>query len=108
MNLNQLKLLYLVAKRGSPNVAAKELSITQPAVTKGIQRLEEHYDIKFINYFGRRNALTDVGKALYGIAEKFSNWNVRLTKLSVSFSNVKWDTSRSIQPKVLGHITSLP
>ncbi|MDP7077224.1 MAG: LysR family transcriptional regulator [Desulfobacterales bacterium] len=70
MNLNQLKLLYLVAKRGSPNVAAKELSITQPAVTKGIQRLEEHYDIKFINYFGRRNALTDVGKALYGIAEK--------------------------------------
>ncbi|MFH1933273.1 MAG: LysR family transcriptional regulator [Pseudomonadota bacterium] len=70
MNLNQLKLLYLVAKCGSPSAAAKELYITQTAVTKGIQRLEWHYDVKFINYFGKKNALTDAGEALYGIAKK--------------------------------------
>jgi DNA-binding transcriptional LysR family regulator len=44
MNLNQLKIFYLAAKRGNLSVAAEELLITQPAVTKGIQRLQEFYD----------------------------------------------------------------
>ena len=39
MNLNQLKVFYLTAKHGSLSAAAESLYITQPAVTKGIQRL---------------------------------------------------------------------
>jgi DNA-binding transcriptional LysR family regulator len=39
MNLNQLKIFYYAAKNGSLSVAAQALFITQPAVTKGIQRL---------------------------------------------------------------------
>jgi DNA-binding transcriptional LysR family regulator len=42
MNLNQLKVFYLTAKHGSLSAAAESLYITQPAVTKGIQRLQEH------------------------------------------------------------------
>jgi DNA-binding transcriptional LysR family regulator len=61
MNLNQLKLFYLAIKRQSLSNAAAELNITQPAVTKGIQRLQEYYEIKFVE---RR------GKKL-----KFSAWN---------------------------------
>ena len=34
MNLNQLKIFYL---------AAKDIYITQPAVTKAIQRIQEYY-----------------------------------------------------------------
>ena len=39
MNLNQLKIFYMTAKKGNLSVAAQELFISQPAVTKGIQRL---------------------------------------------------------------------
>lgn len=70
MNLNQLKIFYLSAKLGSLSAAARALYITQPAVTKGIQRLQEYYEIKLINHFGKKLALTDAGGALYEIAEK--------------------------------------
>lgn len=70
MNLNQLKAFYLAAKRGSLIAAASELNVTQPAITKGIQRLQEHYDIKFVNRFGKKMALTDAGEVLFEIAEK--------------------------------------
>jgi DNA-binding transcriptional LysR family regulator len=69
MNLNQLKIFYLAAKQGSLSAAAEALYITQPAVTKGIQRLQEHYEIKLFNRFGKKMALTDAGEVLYGIAE---------------------------------------
>lgn len=69
MNLNQLKIFYMAAKCGSLSAAAGALYITQPAVTKGIQRLQEHYEIKLFNRFGKRMALTDAGEVLYGIAE---------------------------------------
>jgi len=70
MNLNQLKIFYVAAMRGNLNIAAKDLFVTQPAVTKGIQRLQDHYDIKLVNRFGKKLALTDAGHALFEIAEK--------------------------------------
>jgi len=69
MNLNQLKIFYMAAKHGSLSAAAEAMCITQPAVTKGIQRLQEHYEIKLFNRFGKKMVLTDAGEALYGIAE---------------------------------------
>jgi DNA-binding transcriptional LysR family regulator len=70
MNLNQLKIFYLAAKLGSLSAAGQELNITQPAVTKGIQRLQSFYEIKLFNRFGKKMALTDAGEVLYRIAEK--------------------------------------
>jgi DNA-binding transcriptional LysR family regulator len=70
MNLNQLKIFYLASKLGNLSAAGEELNITQPAVTKAIQRLQDYYEIKLINRFGKKMALTDAGEVLYGIAEK--------------------------------------
>jgi len=70
VNLNQLKLFYLAIKRQSLSNAAAELNITQPAVTKGIQRLQEYYEIKFVERQGKKLGLTRAGVALYEIAEK--------------------------------------
>ena len=70
MNLNQLKLFYLAIKLQSLSNAAAELNITQPAVTKGIQRMQEYYEIKFVERRGKKLVLTRAGKALYEIAEK--------------------------------------
>jgi biotin operon repressor len=65
VNLNQLKLFYLAIKRQSLSNAAAELNITQPAVTKGIQRLQEYYEIKFVERQGIKLVLTKAGTALY-------------------------------------------
>ena len=70
MNLNQLKIFYLAAKRKNLSVTAAELFITQPAVTKGIQRLQEYYEMKFVDHIGKKLILTDAGEVLYEIAEK--------------------------------------
>ena len=70
MNLNQLKIFYLASKLGSLSAAGEALNITQPAVTKAIQRLQEYYEIRLINRFGKTMALTDAGEVLYDIAEK--------------------------------------
>lgn len=70
MNLNQLKIFYMAAKRGNLSKAAEDLFITQPAVTKGIQRLQEHYDIRLMDRFGKKMVLTYAGEVLFDIAEK--------------------------------------
>jgi len=70
MNLNQLKIFYLAVKHGNLSTAGRKLNITQPAVTKGIQRLQEYYEIRLLNRFGKKLVLTDAGEALYEIAEK--------------------------------------
>lgn len=70
MNLNQLKIFFLVIRRGSLTAAAAELNITQPAVTKAIQRLQEHYEVRLVERSGRTWALTAPGKALYRIADR--------------------------------------
>jgi LysR family transcriptional regulator, transcriptional activator of the cysJI operon len=69
MNLNQLKLFYLAIKRQSLSAAAAELNITQPAVTKGIQRLQEYYEIRLVERLGKNLMLTKAGQALYDIAD---------------------------------------
>lgn len=68
MNLNQLKIFYLVIRRGSLTAAAAELNITQPAVTKAIQRLQGHHDVRLVERTGKSWVPTAAGKALYRIA----------------------------------------
>jgi len=70
VNLNQLKLFYQAVKSGSLSTAARELNITQPAVTKGIQRLQEHYEVKLVHRLGKRLTLTKAGNSLFAISEK--------------------------------------
>ncbi len=70
MNLNQLKLFYLAVKHGALGTAAKELNITQPAVTKGIQRLQDYYGVKLVQRKSKNLSPTPAGKALYKIADQ--------------------------------------
>lgn len=93
MNLGQLKIFYLTSKMGSLSKAAEELNITQPAVTKGIQRLQEYYEIKLFNRFGKKLVLTDVGNALYNIAEKIFDLEIHAE-----------DTIREFMQQKQGHI----
>ena len=96
MNLNQLKIFYMTAKKGNLSLAAQELFISQPAVTKGIQRLQEFYDIKFIDHIGKKLTLTDAGEVLYEIAEKIFELESRAE-----------ESIRDFQQRKRGHIRIL-
>jgi DNA-binding transcriptional LysR family regulator len=60
----RLKVFFTVANRLSFTKAAKELFITQPAVSKHIQELEEQYKIKFFERNGSKISLTNAGEQL--------------------------------------------
>ena len=60
----RLKVFFTVAIRLSFTKAAKELFITQPAVSKHIQELEEQYKIKFFDRNGSKISLTKAGELL--------------------------------------------
>ena len=60
----RLKVFYTVANRLSFTKASNELFITQPAVSKHIQELEEYYKIKLFNRNSSKITLTVAGEVL--------------------------------------------
>jgi len=70
MNFNQLKIFYAVARKKSFTMAAKELFLTQPAVTIQIQKMEANYGTKLFDRVGKKISLTEPGKILLLYAEK--------------------------------------
>lgn len=89
MNLYQLKVFYFAAKYGSLSRAAEKLYITQPAVTKQIQQLQNYYGIKLLNRFGKKMVLTDAGKSLFSIAEKILELETRAEESIRDFQQLK-------------------
>jgi DNA-binding transcriptional LysR family regulator len=69
INFNQLRVFYHAAKHLNFTRGAKELCITQPAVTAQIKLLEESCTFKLFKKRGRKLHLTDEGKTLYRYAE---------------------------------------
>lgn len=65
LNLNQVRVFYHVAKNLSFTLAAKDLFITQPAVTAQIKAFEDYCNIKLFKKRGRNIYLTEEGKTLY-------------------------------------------
>jgi DNA-binding transcriptional LysR family regulator len=73
MNFNQLRIFYSVARNNSVTLAAKELLLTQPAVSIQIHLLEEDYGVKFFNRSGKGIKITEEGELLLSYAEKIFN-----------------------------------
>ena len=49
MNIQQLKALLAVIETGSLNKAAQQLHVSQPALTKSIQRLEAEVGVRLFS-----------------------------------------------------------
>ena len=64
-NLSQYRIFYAVAKAGNISRAAKELYISQPAISKSISRLEESLGVTLFSRSSRGVTLTEEGKILY-------------------------------------------
>ena len=65
-NLSSYWIFYTVANAGNISKAAKELYISQPAISKSIQKLEENLNCKLFSRSSRGVLLTDEGQLLYG------------------------------------------
>lgn len=64
-NLSSYRIFYTVANTGNISKAAKELYISQPAISKSIQKLEESVGCRLFSRSSRGVILTDEGKLLY-------------------------------------------
>src|SRR5215467_11595025 len=69
MDLRQLEYFLRVAQRRNISLAAAELSITQPSLTKSIKLLEKELGVRLFDRLARGVELTDYGRALLRHAE---------------------------------------
>ena len=87
MNLNQLRIFYLAAREGSQTAAADILCISQPAVTKALQRLQEEQGVQLLLLDGNRLFATYAGERLYELAEEIFELERKSDILMDSFRN---------------------
>lgn len=64
MDTQLLHAFAAVAEGGSFSMAAEQLNLTQPAVSKRIAQLEAQLDSRLFDRFGRQVTLTEAGRAL--------------------------------------------
>ncbi|MEC1779037.1 selenium metabolism-associated LysR family transcriptional regulator [Schinkia azotoformans] len=65
MNLNHLKAFEKLIQVKSFQEAARQLSVSQPAITLRIQALEEHFKTKLVKRTGEGVQLTSQGEVIY-------------------------------------------
>ena len=69
MDLRQLEYFLRVAQRRNISIAAAELNITQPSLTKSIKLLEKNLGVRLFDRLARGVELTDYGRTLMRHAE---------------------------------------
>lgn len=84
-NLSSYRIFYTVAKAGNISKAAKELYISQPAISKSIQKLEESVGCKLFARSSRGVVLTEEGQLLFNhVSEAFETLTIGEEKLKRS------------------------
>jgi molybdate transport repressor ModE-like protein len=78
MNIEQLKTFREIARLGSFSAVAKELGVSQPAVSFQIQKLEQELGTRLIDRSQRAIALTEAGRRLLRFAEEVEGERVKL------------------------------
>lgn len=67
---SKLKTLLVVYKTGNYTSAAKQLNLTQPAVSQQISQLENEFNIKIFNRYGNKITPTSYGSILINYAKR--------------------------------------
>ena len=97
-HLSQYKIFYAVAKAGNISKAAKELFISQPAISKSISKLEENLGVSLFTRNSRGVQLTVEGQVLFSHVsnafdtlgrgenelKRIKNFNIGQIKIGVS------------------------
>lgn len=70
MDIKQMQYFVSIAQEGSYSRAAEKLSVSQPALSIAIKKLEEEFGVKLFYYFDRRQRLTDEGARFFKNAKE--------------------------------------
>lgn len=73
MTLRHLSIYRAVYETGSITLAAKQLHMTQPAVSLAVQELERHYGIHLFDRIGKRLHITETGRQFYTYADHITS-----------------------------------
>ncbi len=65
VNLNLLRVFDSAARLSSFTRAAEELCLTQPGISKHVKGLEDYYNVRLFDRFGRKVRLTQAGEILF-------------------------------------------
>ncbi|SFG26028.1 DNA-binding transcriptional regulator, LysR family [Lachnospiraceae bacterium C7] len=86
-NLSSYRIFYTVANAGNISKAAKQLYISQPAISKSIQKLEDNLGCRLFSRSSRGVTLTEEGSILYGhVKEAFDTLTIGEEKLRRSMA----------------------
>lgn len=108
----RLKVFFTVAEKLSFTAAAKELFITQPAVTKHIRELEQQLEVSLFKRKGNSIALTPSGQILKMYADKIIGtyndleFDLSLAKNKIK-GNLRLGASTTVAQYVLPKILAL-
>lgn len=78
LNFNQVRVFYEAANSQSFSQAARNLCVTQPAVTGQIRALEEKLEIRLFKKRGRKMVLTEAGAILFNHAHEMFDLEKRM------------------------------
>ena len=70
ITLQQMEALISLVEEGSFSRAAKKMLLTQPALTKNIQNIEDCLDVRLVNRSNTGISLTPEGKIIYEYAQR--------------------------------------
>ena len=87
LNLDQLRAFVEVVERGSFTAAARELNLTQPAVTHQVQELERRFKVALVERSGKRAYLTQAGESLMEHARHLLEEDARTQVMMRRFSD---------------------
>lgn len=117
-HLSQYKIFYAVARAGNISRAAKELFISQPAISKSISKLEENLGVSLFTRNSRGVQLTVEGQVLFSHVsnafdtlnrgenelKRIKNFNIGQIKIGVSNTLCKY----ILLPYLKGYIEEYP
>jgi DNA-binding transcriptional LysR family regulator len=89
LNLNQLRTFYQVAKSLNFSVAAENLFVSQPAVTKQIKRFEAFCNLELFRKKRGKIYLTDEGKKVFVYASRIFELERQLEETISGLQNLK-------------------
>lgn len=95
MKITQLEYFCMVARHRSITQAARQLYVTQPAVSNAIRELEKEFSINLFSHNGRHLTLTREGEIFYQKAEKL------LAQIHETSAQLK-DLGRFVPPVRIG------
>lgn len=103
LDLNNLRFFYHVAKNLSFTIAADDLCVTQPSVTKRIKVLEEACNLKLFGKTRGKTYLTEEGKILYDSVKKIFEYEKDIETTIHDIQELKRGTLRLGMPATFSH-----